>query len=247
MARTITVSGQAPGLATIAPGQQTVVKLAFAGGPGTNGAADGDKYRLICSDPGVSFDSTEYTVSGDADQSHEFKAPAGTSRFTLDVVKVGVPPAGNTPVATFTVVRQATPAPAQPGAGAGTPPQTPTPTTPVAPVVQGLRFGGDIGWIGTIGLLLLIGIPALFGGVMLYKSFTTTPAGQNNETLFTGLVEMFSEGIDAEGLDVDMSSGLKVNVTADKLKTGLRPPTCADASTPDALTGLCADGSTPTR
>jgi hypothetical protein len=246
MARILSLNSNGVGVVTVPPGQPVIVKLDFAGGPGTNGANNGDKYLLICTDPAVVFDRTEYTVVNDTDQSCEFRAPAGIGQIDIVVALEGTPATGNTPIGSFTVMRQGTPAvpPAPPAA-------PPTPGVTVA--ANGWMTVGVLALLVSLGLAFIIGFPVVIGSVLGYIGMTS-----EEPTSLSDIV-VGEDAVSVKGLDMSFelkadelsrSDGVDQTAMAEELRkiwvdaVALK---CADASTPNPTSGLCTDGSKPTR
>lgn len=246
MARTVEMNTKGPGVQIVPAGQQVIVKLDFAGGPGSNGAVDGEKYLLVCSDPTVVFDKTEYIVVGDADQSCEFKAPAGIGKVDILVALEGTPATGgNTPIASFTAMRQGTPAAVPSG-------------TPATPPATGVTVAAN-GWLGIgaavalISLLFVfvIGAPVVIGSVLGYIGMTREKPTSISDVVLGG-DDVSVKGLDLTvGLKADELSktdGVGQQALLENLKTIWAEaivPKCTDGSTPDPTTKLCTDGSKP--
>mgnify|MGYP006865011290 CR=1 FL=1 len=228
------------------------MKLDFAGGSGANGAVDGQKYLLFCSDPTVAFDTTEYVVNGDGDQSHEFKAPAGAGRIEIDVALAGAPAAGgNTVISSFVAMRQAAaPAPTPPAGN-----QPAGPSSGISLATNGALGSGAAVTFICLALAFIIGTPVVFGIVMGIIGMTS----EKPTTVDFGELLLGGDEVVSEGLDIHMEA--TVDVEADKLIkaddagsllgrakaawTTAIAPKCADGSTVDPATSLCADGSPP--
>ncbi len=218
MARSLSLNGVSRGEINVQEGDDLVMILSLAGGPGSNDAVQAETYKVDCNRPGIDFNPPTFTLPDDGDRQQTFLATAQPGPCTVTVTHIDA--AGNQIILeSFSVMCQARPAPNEPAPA----------RSDAAQVVV------NNGTKGTLALLIVALVMLALFAFPLYTFLNSTydvsinaftlPADQQRKVTALESLSMLDRTLDvldgaaATKLDVKVDMG-EVTISADQIGMG---------------------------